>query len=101
MFVADTHPLVWHATKKYHQLSKKAATAFEEAESGQTLIYVPTAVFWEIARLHNKGSVILPDTFARWAGQLLQKDGFSELKLDVPIIADSTAYGFNKDLLTM
>jgi len=97
MFVTDTHPFIWHATNKNHQLSQRAAKLFDEAERGETLIYIPTVVFWEIARLHEKGTVELPDTFTRWAGQLLKKDGFAELQLDIPMIAASISYKFNKD----
>ena len=55
MFVTDTHPLIWFSTGKYSQLSPKVLSAFEKTDAGESLIYIPAVVLWEIAILQNLG----------------------------------------------
>lgn len=65
VFITDTHPIVWYATNKYSSLSKKVLRAFQQADDGEVLIYVPTVVFWEIAILEKLGKIRLQDSFAK------------------------------------
>ena len=48
--VTDTHPLVLHAAGGGN-LGTKAQAQFAAAEAGQTIIYVPAAVVWEVSLL--------------------------------------------------
>jgi PIN domain nuclease of toxin-antitoxin system len=86
MFVTDTHPLVWYSTGKHSQLSRKVLSAFQKAESAETLIYVPAVVFWEIALLESLGKIKLKERFDCWADYLLAKQGFGIVPLETSII---------------
>lgn len=98
VFVSDTHPIVWYATNKYSSLSKKVLHAFQQADDGEVLIYVPTVVFWEIAILERIGKISLHDGFAKWSTSLLNQSGFAEAVFDSSIIKESIAYNFNDDI---
>ena len=97
MFVTDTHPLIWYSTGKHSQLSRKALTAFQKAETAETLIYVPAVVFWEIALLENLGKIRLNERFDRWADALLAKQGFEIAPLETAIIWQAVGFNFNND----
>jgi PIN domain nuclease of toxin-antitoxin system len=43
--VTDTHPLIWYVTNHHTKLGKEALRLFDQARNGQSLIYVPAAVF--------------------------------------------------------
>ena len=98
MFVTDTHPLIWFSTRKYSQLSPKILSAFEKADAGESLIYIPAVVLWEIAILQNLGKINLPERFSFWSNKLLRKQGFKIIPLETSIIANAVNYGFNNDL---
>ena len=98
VFVTDTHPIVWYATNKYSLLSKKVFRAFQKADDGEVLIYVPTVVFWEIAILEKIGKIRLQDGFAKWSTSLLNQSGFAEAVFDASIVKESIAYNFNDDI---
>ena len=51
MYVSDTHPLFYQAFGKPTRLGRNARKLFESADVGRSLIYVPTAVLWEIAKI--------------------------------------------------
>ncbi|HEX8735250.1 MAG TPA: type II toxin-antitoxin system VapC family toxin [Pyrinomonadaceae bacterium] len=97
MFVTDTHPLIWYSTGKYSQLSRKALSAFQKAEIGESLIYVPAVTFWEIALLENLGKIKLGKRFDFWATDLLSGNGFEIVPLEPWIISKSVGYSFNDD----
>lgn len=97
MFVTDTHPLVWYSTGKHKHLSRKVLTAFQKAETAQTLIYIPAVVFWEIALLENLGKIKLNERFDRWADGLLAKNNFEVVLLETSIIWQAVGYNFNND----
>ncbi len=97
MFVTDTHSLIWYCTGKKTQLSKKTLAAFEKAERGENLIYIPAVTFWEIALLENIGKIKLKNRFDHWADSVLTKNGFEIIHLEPSIIAKSVGYNFNDD----
>lgn len=97
MFVTDTHPLVWYSTGKHKQLSRKVLSAFQKAESAETLIYVPAVVFWEIALLESLGKIKLKERFDHWTDALLAKQGFDIMPLETSIIWQSIGFNFNND----
>lgn len=97
MFVTDTHPLIWFSTGKYSQLSSKVLSAFDKANEGDSLIYIPAVVLWEIAILQNLGKINLPERFDFWSSNLLRKKGFILIPLEPSIIANAVNYNFNND----
>lgn len=98
MFVTDTHPLIWFSTRKHSQLSSKVLSAFDKANEGDLLIYIPAVVLWEIAILQNLGKINLPERFDFWSSNLLRKKGFILIPLEPSIIANAVNYNFNNDL---
>jgi PIN domain nuclease of toxin-antitoxin system len=76
MYVADTHPLIWHAQAKTARLGKRARRLFEAAEQGRTLIHVPTIVLWEITLLTLKGKLLFTMRFDQWCRKLHAAPGF-------------------------
>ena len=52
ILVTDTHPLVWYLSNKESKLPKHVFEAFKAAqEGGETYIWVPSMVAWEISEL--------------------------------------------------
>ena len=98
MFVTDTHPLIWSSNRKFSLLSKKVLKAFERANDGEIVIYVPSVVFWEAAMLEKNGKIRLDGGFEKWAKNLLGKSGFLLAELEPATISRSIGYNFNDDL---
>ena len=98
MFVTDTHPLVWFSQGEFSRLSPKVLKSFEEAVSGQTVIYIPSVVLWETAMLNAKGKISLDDSFVDWADKLSLKECFHIVDLESRIISFAVGYGFNNDI---
>jgi PIN domain nuclease of toxin-antitoxin system len=98
VFVTDTHPLVWYATKKYSSLSKKALRAFQQADDGDVLIYIPPVVLWEVAILEKLGKIRMQSGFAQWSTALFNQTGFAETSFDAAIIRQAIGYNFNDDI---
>lgn len=98
MFVTDSHPLVWFVSKKHSKLSPRVLKAFEKADRGELLIYIPAGVLWEIAILQRLGKIDLDERFDYWADRLLKKKGFEIVPLETSVIAKAVGYEFNNDL---
>lgn len=95
VYVTDTHPLVWYASGKHGQLSKKALTAFQAAWRGVALIYVPVFVLWEIAMLLKVRRIALREPYGDWAERLIAQRGFDLAPTDVRTITEAYAYPFS------
>ena len=98
MFVTDTHPLVWYATDKLHELSPRVRKLFEKAANGESLIYVPSMALVESAMLVQNGTIKLPERFDHWANNLASKSGFTILDVSIQIIHSASGFGFNTDI---
>lgn len=72
MFVTDTHTIIWYSPGKTSNLSTKVLRAFEKADKGEYVIYIPTVVLWETAILQNLGKVNLNERFDYWADNLCE-----------------------------
>lgn len=58
-FVTDTHPLIWYMEEETKKLPRRVLAAFQSAkEGGDTHIWVPGAVVWEISLLLRKGNKV-------------------------------------------
>jgi PIN domain nuclease of toxin-antitoxin system len=93
-YVTDTHPLIWYATGKHGQLSKKALSAFNAASRDEALIYVPAFVLWEIAMLLKVGRIALQEEFSDWAEQLIVQRGFDLAPFDIRMVTEAYYYPF-------
>ena len=92
VYVTDTHPLVWFAAGKSGRLSKKALRAFSSAARGESLIYVPPFVLWEVAILLKIGRVALQEDFGDWADHLMAQQGFALADFTVPVATVAYRY---------
>ena len=82
MYVADTHALVHYSFIKKSSLGKNARKAFERADAGQTIIFIPSVVLWEISLLAELGRLHLRHSFEHWCRALDSKPGFSIVSLE-------------------
>lgn len=98
MFVTGKHTIIWASTKNFSQLSPKVLSVFEKADKGESLVYIPSVVLWEVAILQSLGKINSQERFDYWANQLLKKQGFKVIPLDVSIIANAVGYNFNNDV---
>lgn len=60
--VTDTHALLWYLNNS-SELSANALTAFETAEQGGCLIYIPAIILVEIRYLVEKGRDVFEQDF--------------------------------------
>ncbi|MEZ4711940.1 MAG: PIN domain-containing protein [Caldilineaceae bacterium] len=58
-YVTDTHPLIWHLTRK-KQLSPTVRQIFLDADAGNCRIYIPGIVLIEMVYLVEKGVLAKP-----------------------------------------
>jgi PIN domain nuclease of toxin-antitoxin system len=94
LYVTDTHPLVWYASGKHRQLSRKALRAFNAASSEDALIYVPAFVLWEVAMLLKIGRIALEEDYRDWAEHLMAHRGFDLAKFSVEVATEAYHYPF-------
>ncbi|HMO80181.1 MAG TPA: type II toxin-antitoxin system VapC family toxin [Pyrinomonadaceae bacterium] len=99
MYVTDTHALLWYLNGNHRFLSPKTISVFDEAQKGNSAIYVPSIVLLEIAMLNAKSRIKLNEPFERWADKLRKLNGLSVFELNNSIIAQSVGYSFNDDIL--
>lgn len=94
LYVTDTHPLVWYATGKHGQLSRKVLRAFNAADQEEALIYVPAFVLWEVAMLLKVGRIALRETYHDWAEHLMAQRGFDLATFSVEVATEAYYYPF-------
>lgn len=82
MYVADTHALVHYAFVRKSSLGRNARKIFDRADEGETIIFIPSVVLWEISLLANLGRIRLLQTFEQWCRSLDNKPGFSIVSLE-------------------
>jgi PIN domain nuclease of toxin-antitoxin system len=97
MFVTDTHPLAWYINGDFSKISNKVLRAFEQAETAETIIYVPAVVLWEIAMLEQLGRIRLSDRFDRWAKAVMSTQGLEHAPLEIDNIHQAVGYGSHRD----
>lgn len=94
VYVTDTHPLIWFATGKHVQLSRKVLRTFNAAVRGEALIYVPPFVLWEIAMLLRIGRIGLKEDYGDWAEHLIAQRGFDLADFSVQVATTAYRYPF-------
>jgi PIN domain nuclease of toxin-antitoxin system len=97
VYLTDTHSILWFTLNKHSSLSEKALAVFESALKGETFIYIPVVVLWEVAILEQKQRIRLNGGFLNWATQVLKTKSFGIAPLEPEIIAIGTGYNFNQD----
>ena len=97
VYITDTHSLLWFTLNKHSSLSNKVLAVFELAVKGESFVYIPVIVLWEVAILEQKQRIKLNNGFMDWATQILRTKSFGIAPLEPEIIAIGTGYNFNND----
>ncbi len=82
MYVSDTHPFLYYASGRRTRLGRAARRLFERADSGRSLIYLPSIALWESARLAARGRFEVPLRFDHWCRSIEGSRGFSIAALE-------------------
>jgi PIN domain nuclease of toxin-antitoxin system len=73
---------VHYAFVRKSALGKNARKIFDKADAGETIIFVPSVVLWEISLLTELGRIRLLQSFEQWCRSLDNKPGFSVVSLE-------------------
>jgi PIN domain nuclease of toxin-antitoxin system len=95
LYVTDTHALFWYLTDS-PLLGPAASVAFDEADAGQALIYIPAIVLAELYVLNEKKGH--PLDFATKYGRLAQSKQFVLLPFLPETIVDLDAWTATRDM---
>lgn len=98
VYATDTHSLVWYFTQQRKKLSRRALTAFEQAENTEAFIYIPAVALWEISRHEQLGVIRLNEPYEDWVDVLLALPCFEIVPLDEKVIAEARKHTFNRDV---
>jgi len=98
VYVTDTRPLVWYASRRHRQLSAKALRAFRAADASRAQILVPAVVFREISILEKIGRIRLAHPVTQWAETLLLQAGFDLASLELSDIGEAMKFNINDDI---
>jgi PIN domain nuclease of toxin-antitoxin system len=84
MFVTDTHALIWYALNRPSRLGREARRAFERAEAGTAVVFIPTVVLVELFEAAHRGKLRLSMSAHEWSRALFASGSFqpADLTLD-------------------
>jgi len=94
--VADTHALVFHAAGG-GRLGTRAKAHFDVAERGETLVYVPVAVIWEISLLARTVRINLHRPARAFFADLFSNPAYQPYDLTVAQVFDADELRFTRD----
>lgn len=80
--VTDTHPLLFHAQDP-RRLPRRVAALFASCERGETLIYVPVTVAWEIGLLARVRKIRLRGSVAEFFDDLFSNPAYLPVDLNM------------------
>ena len=69
-YLADTHAILWFIGGALRQLGPRARRVFSDLGTGRAEILVSVVSLWEIAILHDEGTLRLPAGFSAWCDGL-------------------------------
>ena len=95
-FVTDTHALIFHAAGG-GVLGPKAKAAFAAAERGETLIYVPAAVIWEVSLLARAVRINLRRPVRDFFADLFSNPAYQPHALEAGQVFDADELRFTRD----
>ena len=101
LYVTDTHPLLWYATKNFKKLSPAALRVFRKAARGEVLIWVPAMTLWETGLLERIRRVRLQPSFHQWTAALSAEPGFAIAPLDFDVIESALAIQLSLDIFDL
>jgi PIN domain nuclease of toxin-antitoxin system len=74
--VVDTHALLWYAGQRWQKLGRDARRVFNEVETGNGALFVPTLAVVELGEAMRRGQVRLPSGVVPFARQLFATGRF-------------------------
>jgi PIN domain nuclease of toxin-antitoxin system len=101
LYVTDTHPLLWYATKTHNKLSPAALRVFRKASRGEVLIWVPAMTMWETGLLERLRRIRLVPSFTRWAAALAAEPGFAIAPVDMDVVDSALSVQLNLDIFDL
>ena len=84
--VTDTHALIWYSDARRRKLGRRARQAFERAETGRAVIYLPTIVVAELLEQVRRGHIKLALPPRQWISALFALGGFIAADLSVEVV---------------
>jgi PIN domain nuclease of toxin-antitoxin system len=94
--VADTHALIFHAAGN-RLLGTRAAAHFEACERQQALVYVPTAVIWEVSLLARASRINLHRPVRDFFGDLFSNPAYHSFDLTPEQVYAADELRFTRD----
>jgi PIN domain nuclease of toxin-antitoxin system len=94
--VTDTHALIFHAAGG-GILGSKARATFAAAERGDTIIYVPVAVIWEVGLLARAVRINLRRPVREFFADLFSNPAYQPHALDQNQVFDADDLRFTRD----
>ncbi len=94
--VTDTHPLVFHAAGG-GRLGTQARAQFAAAEAGETIIYVPAAVVWEVSLLARIVRINLRRSARAFFDDLFSNPAYQPHDLTAAQVFDADELRFTRD----
>ena len=94
--VADTHALVFHAAGG-GVLGPRAKSTFAAAERGETIIYVPMAVIWEVGLLARVVRINLHRPVRTFFADLFSNPAYQPHVLEAEQVFDADELRFTRD----
>jgi PIN domain nuclease of toxin-antitoxin system len=94
--VTDTHPLVFHAAGGGN-LGAKARAQFAAAEAGDSIIYVPAAVIWEVSLLARIVRINLRRSLRTFFDDLFSNPAYQPHDLTAAQVFDADELRFTRD----
>jgi PIN domain nuclease of toxin-antitoxin system len=95
VYVCDTHALAYYSFTRKSALGRSARKVFQQAEAGETIIYVPSVVLWEISLLSELGRLRLGQPFDHWCRTLDNHPGFSIVSLEWTDVKEARSLPFD------
>ena len=94
--VADTHALVFHAAGG-GRLGPKARAHFDACERGQSIVYVPVVVMWEVSLLARAVRINLHRSLSAFCEDLFSNPGYQPLPLTPEQVLLADEMRFTRD----
>jgi PIN domain nuclease of toxin-antitoxin system len=94
--VTDTHALIFHAAGG-GVLGARAKAAFAAAETGETIIYVPAAVIWEVSLLARAVRINLRRPVRTFFEDLFSNPAYQAHAINPDQVFDADELRFTRD----
>jgi len=94
--VIDTHALIFHAAGG-RGLGPKGRAIFTAAERGERIVYVPSAVMWEVGLLARAVRINLHRSVRAFFGDLFSNPAYQPYDLTASQVFDADELRFTRD----